>query len=500
MAPLTARFTGGTRARRLSSAMLLLGVGAAICGAPRAQLPASLNNDDALHVLNRITYGATTSNLATVTGSYQPNYYRWMKLQVHPTMVAQNPDLALALGPTVMNPLTLPTSHTSAGSTLADIQRAQIVRALLSTRQLQEVMARFWDNHFNTSYFSVRGALNNQAYTTGAISTDEYAAWLEFDDNEFYRANAFGTFFQLLKRTTDSPAMMLYLNQNISKCPTPNQNYARESLELYSMGPNYAPTGAPNYSQSDIVEVAEILSGWNMPNTHVVTPTAPHASVFVRTNHCNLAHPTLFNGTPQPANIGTMGNGMGQKDALLSHLANAEGTKDFICRKLVAYFISEAAAVPGAETALIANMKSSWATDGDMQSVILDIFNSPAFFRAQYRWQRARTPFEKVIWWPRTWDATLTRLDGLGIDLAKLDAPYSGLQRIGELPFTFPSPDGFPLENDEQPGSSIAIETYRYNQQILLSIIPDNLLIPPPFNYYPFHPALLFHPDGLRCP
>ena len=423
-------------------------------------------------------------------GAYDPNYYRWMKLQLHPNLVPQNPNLATALGSTVLNPLTLPTSHTSTGSTLQDIQKEQIVRALLSTRQIQEVMARFWDTHFNTSYFSVRSALINQNYTTGAVSADEYAVWLERDDRNWYRDNAFGTFLDMLRRTTDSPAMMLYLNQNVNRAPTPNQNYARELLELYTMGPNYEPTGLANYGQTDIVGVAEVLSGWNLQNTGPL----PHTSTFIAGNHVNNPQ-SLFTSTVSPANfsVGLLGNGMGQKDELLIWLANAEETKDFICRKLVRWFVADIAGDPGVENALITDMKSAWGRNGNIQEVLWTIFNTAPFFRPQYRWQRARTPFEKVIWWSRTWDANLTRFDGMGIDLNKIEEPFLGLQRIGELPFQFPSPDGFPPESNEQPGSSVTLETYRFNQQIMLSLMPDDLAAPV-MNYYPFHPSLLFHP------
>ncbi|MFN8539308.1 MAG: DUF1800 family protein [Thermomicrobiales bacterium] len=121
------------------------------------------------------------------------------------------------------------------------LQSATLLRAVYSVRQLREVMVDFWGDHFSIS----------------VMKGD--CAWLKaIDDREVIRPHALGSFRELLLASMRSPAMLSYLDNQENWAGKPNENYARELLELHTLG-----VGA-GYSQRDVQEVARCLTGWGI--------------------------------------------------------------------------------------------------------------------------------------------------------------------------------------------------------------------------------------------
>ena len=129
------------------------------------------------------------------------------------------------------------------GQTLA---KGKVLRAIESERQLEELLADFWYNHFN-----VDAAKGNDR-----LMVTDY-------DREAIRPHVLGKFRDLLEATANSPAMMLYLDNAQSKAEGLNENYARELMELHTLGVN------GGYTQHDIIEVARCFTGWTTTNTNV---------------------------------------------------------------------------------------------------------------------------------------------------------------------------------------------------------------------------------------
>ena len=126
-----------------------------------------------------------------------------------------------------------------------ELTRATLMRAVYSERQLHEVMVRFWSDHFNID-----------------LSKGE-CKWLKpADDRDVIRPNAMGKFTDLLAAATKSQAMLTYLDGRENRVhkpgDKPNENHARELLELHTLGVN------GGYSQNDVMEVARCLSGWRI--------------------------------------------------------------------------------------------------------------------------------------------------------------------------------------------------------------------------------------------
>jgi len=122
---------------------------------------------------------------------------------------------------------------------LHQLQAATLVRAVYSRRQLYEVAVDFWTNHFNIDFDK------NQ---------DRYLKTV--DDRDVIRKYAFASFRELLGATAHSPAMLLNLDNNTNQKGHPNENYARELMELHTIGVD------GGYTQQDVAEVARAFTGW----------------------------------------------------------------------------------------------------------------------------------------------------------------------------------------------------------------------------------------------
>ena len=128
---------------------------------------------------------------------------------------------------------------------------ATYARALLSHRQLSELMVDFWSNHFQTT------AQNIAKY---------------WEDHHVIRRHALGNFRDLLGASAKSPSMLSFLSNEYSDGANPNENYARELMELHTLGSNSFVPGAgyrtqPNYNERDVATGAQILSGWSTRNS-----------------------------------------------------------------------------------------------------------------------------------------------------------------------------------------------------------------------------------------
>lgn len=440
----------------------LQSLGTAICAltaTPAA--PAQFNFDTAIHITNRIGFGGNPNDRAAV----MTNYQSWLNAQLSPWTI---PDPAIDA---VYPPGTYPSY------TLELLQREQFVRAVASERRLQEVMTYFWENHFNTSQIKVAERLLVKQITTPFINANFLATRLEAQMNGTYRSQALGTFRTLLLLTTLHPTMLLYLDNDTNRGCQGNENYAREFLELYSMGPIHGSTGAQNYTQADVAAAARCFSGWD-----VAMASWPNASAsFVDTNHCPGSH-TLFTNPARTFN--QVGNGSNQLFDLVSYVAGLDATSDFICRKLMRFFLSDA----GGSAALLASMKGVWGTQGDIRAVLSVLLQSPEFTGTTHRWKRTSTPFERVVWWQRVWNAVLVRTDNSAVDLSKADVMRDVASVLGERLFTHPTPDGYQTDSDEQLSAAGAVTSWEYAARLRTALDP---LPVAPNNFYPMHPTVV---------
>ncbi len=267
---------------------------------------------------------------------------------------------------------------------IQELQQAKILRAVYSERQLQEVMTDFWFNHFNV--FAQKGA--------DRVLITSY-------ERDVIRPNVFGKFEDLLRETAKSPAMLFYLDNWQSASPDarvpqrrPNQmrpgqpgqqgqgrrrglneNYAREVMELHTLGVD------GGYTQKDVQEVARCFAGWSMRD-----PRRGAEFFFNRAYHDDNEKVVL--GTTIPA-----GGGMTDGDAVIKLLAHHPSTAKFISTKLARKFVSDTP--PQALVDRLAQVFTK--TDGDIREVLRALFTSPEFASAESFRAKIKTPFEMTV-------------------------------------------------------------------------------------------------------
>ena len=143
-----------------------------------------------------------------------------------------------------------------------DLQRFTFIRGIYSERQLQTVLSEFWENHFTTDENKLRDMfreLRNRygfrilgSRTAGRL----HSSTLEFEEYDFFRDNALGYFGDLLLSSAAGVPMLVYLDNILNFAAEPNENYAREILELHTLGVDNG------YTQTDIEQVARVFTGW----------------------------------------------------------------------------------------------------------------------------------------------------------------------------------------------------------------------------------------------
>ncbi|MBI1175861.1 DUF1800 family protein [bacterium] len=146
---------------------------------------------------------------------------------------------------------------------LNELQQLVHIRGAYAHRQLQSVLAEFWQNHFTTDYNKVRDyfdGLNNSDATDAMIysEAEKEAAEAKYREYEFFHDNALGYFGDLLLYSATSPAQLIYLDNVLNVKGAPNENYAREIMELFAFGVDN------RYTQTDIEQLARCFTGWTV--------------------------------------------------------------------------------------------------------------------------------------------------------------------------------------------------------------------------------------------
>ena len=205
-----------------------------------AESPASWLDGDtrAFRILNRLCYGPTLTERQRAAAIGVP---AWIEEQLDP---ASLPDLSGELAVRPLTSLGLDAADLAAwerDDVLAELKRGTLLRRIYSRRQLQEMLVEFWTDHFN-------------------ISVEKGACWFlkTIDDRQVIRRHALGNFRDLLWASSHSPAMLVYLDNQVNDRRAPNENYARELLELHTLGVD------GGYAQADVMEMARCLTGWTV--------------------------------------------------------------------------------------------------------------------------------------------------------------------------------------------------------------------------------------------
>jgi uncharacterized protein (DUF1800 family) len=292
-----------------------------------------------------------------------------------------------------------------------ELSAQRLTRDIYSTAQLQEVMTDFWLNHFNVFL------RKNEA-------TPYYLVSYERD---VIRPLALGKFEDLLEATAHSPAMLLYLDNAESIGPDSlaaeraqiaaarrpgqqkktleglNENYARELMELHTVGVN------GGYTQADVTEVARILTGWT-----VERPQRGGGFQFEPNRH----EP----GTKKALGQKFKENGEMEGRELLHYLATHPATAQFLSRKLAIRFVSD-----DPPQSLIDRMAATYmSSGGDISAVLRTMYHAPEFWSTSVYRAKVKTPLEYVVSAVRASDANIQNLRPIANELRTLGMPLYG--------------------------------------------------------------------------
>ena len=474
-------------------------------------------NQQIAHALSRLAFGARPGDMARVQAM---GVDRWIDWQLHPeriddaatdrflsryeTLALSSAELYRQFPPAAVlrNIARRDSMQRSGQMTLADtvqlLQQARrsnqfvaeltssrVSRAVMSERQLQEVMVDFWENHFTV--FAGKG--QTRWYLTSY-------------DRDVIRPNALGSFRTLLGAVAKSPAMLFYLDnaQSVadsgratlrmqrggnresgignrrragrpgirlgrrpgvatgasnprSQSPVPaatataatqrrprglNENYARELMELHTLGVD------GGYTQQDVIEVARALSGWSIrpprqllqlasdPRVRRVAERLPDngdAGLFVFRPEAHDAEAKVVLGHKLKA-----GRGLEDGEDVLDILARHPATAKYIARKLAIRFVSDEP-----PQALVDRAAATFTrTKGDIREVVRTIVTSPEFFsRAAFR-SKVKSPFELVV-------STLRALDAMPDETPRTAQLVA---RLGQPIFGHQAPNGWPETSD----------------------------------------------------
>ncbi len=345
-------------------------------------------------LVQRLTFGLTQEEL---TLAQTLGYTNYLEHHLNHTAIA---DGALttrlsSYGALFDEPWQLLTR--SGEEVMSQLWETTILRSVFSQRQLFERMVEFWSDHL-----SININLDNEK-------------WMKMtDDRDVVRAHALGTFRGLMNASIRSPAMLYYLDNHINVAGNPNENYARELMELHTLGVD------GGYSQQDVEEVARCFTGWTYHIPGQSSLTDRHRFRFNPAVHDN--GPKRVLGVDIPAG-GGINDGQIVLDILLTHPSTAQFIAKKLCRRFWGY---------NPPQSLIDSVAATYtATDGDIKAMLRTLFASTDPLTAEPKYKR---PYHLFISALRATNATVNSTATL----------RGYLNAVKHVPFTWGPPDGFP--------------------------------------------------------
>jgi len=396
----------------------------AVAAAPVAAGPPD-TAERAAHAVSRLTYGPAPGDIEAVAGMGVAEFIR---RQLAPESLDDPPELARALaalptesldtirlfreyGPSAAAPGTPPgpeamrRTFDRADVVVLDAAKARLLRAILSKRQLYELMVAFWSDHF------ALGGKKGLAYL-----------WAGSFEREAIRPNAMGKFFDLLAATAMHPAMLIardnwknivHREDGASVREDINATYATALLANHTLGP-----GGPQ-KPADVMALARILTGWRVGASRADSDTGGFYFDVERHDPSDK----VFLGRS------VKGAGLGEGAQALRILAEHPATARTICRKLAVYFLAD-----DPPAALVARLADGFVKNGgDIRETLLALFTSPEFFDPKYLGGRLKPPLRHVV-------SAVRALGGVPTDTAALAGELAGL---GQPLYAAEGPEGY---------------------------------------------------------
>jgi uncharacterized protein (DUF1800 family) len=337
------------------------------------------------HLLRRIGFGASE---AEIEGYAELGYATALNTLINYESSFDDVDTKIG---TPGYALVTATGRITPETNIAHARQRWLFRMIHTERPLQEKMALFWHNHFATAYNKVAGAINAaEATRVMAAKPSDDPARVE-GQLEVFRRLAVGNFRTLMIAMAKDPAMLIWLDGRTNVRARPQENFARELMELFTMG-------VGNYTESDVYAGARVFTGWNLRRADGNTPMGRYEFLYNSGQHDPTAKEFTFpiyqnGGRTIPARSAADGmqDGIDLIDACLAHPA----TGPRLARKLYGYFLNE---VDPPDEKLIADMASDFYRGGyEIKPMLIRLFTSPQFVNPSNYFKRYSWPAEFVV-------------------------------------------------------------------------------------------------------
>ncbi|MEJ8561265.1 DUF1800 domain-containing protein [Yoonia sp. GPGPB17] len=369
--------------------------------------------------LSRLTFGPTPELYARVSAIGFENFVRE---QLDPGSINDS-----AFTATQPNQLL---DFSGTNNLMNSLMDYDLAHAAFSERQLQEVMGRFWANHFH-------------AITKGTSIVRQ-----NLTDREFFRANALGNFEDMLMYSARSPLMSQYLDNDANRVNGLNENYAREVLELSTLG-----VGG-GYTEEDIIEVAKIFTGWHYRWVNEGSEDLRIYEFEFRPDRHDTSDKTLSVNFLNTTIVGRAGaDGEQEGVELIGMLAQHPSTRNYVCGKIVQLLVADQAPAN-----LVAACAAAWETSGGevvpmLEAILLD----PSYITTvEYQRTKVKNPFEFA--------ASFIRAFGARPVSGEENTFYRRFREMyadaGYVPLFFPAPTGLPEVGSAWVSSAKMVATY----------------------------------------
>jgi uncharacterized protein (DUF1800 family) len=351
--------------------------------------PELTDREKVIQVLNRLSFGPRPGEVDAVLNN--GGWQNWIKEQMDPSKIddsAADKDITRRFrwsGKANIMEFKKACPQTQEKNPKANLEgelpEYVLIRAVESKRQFNEVMVEFWRNHFCVD---MPDKEKSRSWTAGHY------------EEQVIRKNVFGKFKTMLYASATHPAMLEYLDNQLSHVNSWNENYAREVMELHTVGADV------NYGNDDVRELSKALTGWQY----------------------NESYQFVFNAKehqpgPKYWLSMTLPEGQGGGEMALKALCESQECANFISLKLCRHLVND-----NPSPALIKSVAAVFKkTDGDLPKVYDAIINSPDFMSRENFRCKFKTPFDFTVSALRATNATVDNAHDVVHVIGKMGQP-----------------------------------------------------------------------------
>jgi uncharacterized protein (DUF1800 family) len=324
---------------------------------------ASLTYDEAAHLLRRMGFGGPPEEIDRLVAKGREGAvdyliaYNQIDNQPMEDLLQRGFDFSDPFEPAKFN--------------LGDMQRWWFTRMVYTSRAFEEKMTLFWHNHF----------------ATAASKVPEI---LLFMQNKLLRSNALARFDHLLLGVAQDPAMLVWLDGLTNVAGKPNENFARELQELFTMSVRDLVTGEPNYNEDDVKEVARAFTGWKFFHPRESSDPYDYRFFVNPPEHDNTAK-RVYAGTPYQA----AGNFDGQD--IIDLICARRATARFLVWKLFKFFVYPLTD-SAADHATMERFADVYIKQNhSVKELLRAIFTADEFFSERARFALVKSPVELIV-------------------------------------------------------------------------------------------------------